>query len=256
MRAVNSWWRCALNNHGYILALTLVLVMALAFMVGFLFWQGRGSQALIQSAIIDSQLKLKRVSLLNILWEKGLSEMKENNFFPDKIELEIDSSPPVKATLSVSPEDSRLNLNKAEEDELYNFFVKHDISPEDARVMVDSLLDWRDKDDFHRLNGAEKDYYLPFGYRPRNGPLKDFSEVALIKGFGPYKFWINPGIYRWVTIYTDTKDVPQAESLWKLEENKIYRLELSWEQGKKIYRYLEIFRYKRGKREKLFAFEW
>jgi len=49
----------------------------------------------------------------------------------------------------------------------------------DSSVIVDSLLDWQDKDDLTRLNGAEKgDYALG----PRNRPISLKTEMRLVKG--------------------------------------------------------------------------
>jgi type II secretory pathway component PulK len=49
--------------------------------------------------------------------------------------------------------------------------------------MVDSFLDWRDKDDMHHLQGAEDEYYEPLGYLPKNGPFDSPEELLLLKGF-------------------------------------------------------------------------
>ncbi len=49
----------------------------------------------------------------------------------------------------------------------------------ESSVIVDSLLDWQDKDDLTRLNGAEKgDYELG----PRNRPISLKTEMQLVKG--------------------------------------------------------------------------
>ncbi|OAG28216.1 type II secretion system protein GspK [Thermodesulfatator autotrophicus] len=235
--------------------------MALSFMVGFLFWQGKASQALIQASLNNANIELTRASLLNIFWEEGLSQLKESGFFPKNLNLEIKDTPSIKATFILSEEKYRLNLNEAEEKDIYALLVALDFPPEKAREMVDCLFDWRDPDDFHRLNGAEKDYYLPLGYKPRNGNLEDFSEITLIKGFEPYIFWFKPGLYRRVTIYGGTKEFREdfkstGDDLIKLHENEVYRLELSLKQGKKTYQYLEIFRYVKGERHVLFSRAW
>jgi len=52
----------------------------------------------------------------------------------------------------------------------------------EVRTFLDSLADWKDKDDLKRLNGAEDDYY---GYLkqsgPRNAYLQTVSEVLSIQ---------------------------------------------------------------------------
>jgi general secretion pathway protein K len=67
--------------------------------------------------------------------------------------------------------------------ELIDGLMKQFGMPEETRsIFIDSLLDWIDPDDFHRLNGAEKDYYKPLGYAPSNNPLMTLDETLLIRG--------------------------------------------------------------------------
>jgi general secretion pathway protein K len=51
-------------------------------------------------------------------------------------------------------------------------------------TIVDSIQDWRDSDNLHRLNGVEDDYYLsrPTPYRARNGDFESIEELLLVKG--------------------------------------------------------------------------
>src|SRR6185503_18537847 len=51
--------------------------------------------------------------------------------------------------------------------------------------IVDSIQDWRDPNDEHRLNGAESDDYylkLPVPYRARNANIESINELLQIKG--------------------------------------------------------------------------
>ena len=54
-----------------------------------------------------------------------------------------------------------------------------------APDLVDSLLDYRDRDDEASPEGAEQDYYsqLPHPYLIKNGPLATLDELLLVKGF-------------------------------------------------------------------------
>lgn len=54
-------------------------------------------------------------------------------------------------------------------------------------TIVDSIQDWRDTDNLHRLHGAEDDYYLsrPTPYRAKNGDFESIEELLLIKGMTP-----------------------------------------------------------------------
>lgn len=54
-------------------------------------------------------------------------------------------------------------------------------------TIVDAILDWRDRDDFHRLNGAESDYYqsLATPYPCANRDFKSVEELRLVRGISP-----------------------------------------------------------------------
>lgn len=53
-----------------------------------------------------------------------------------------------------------------------------------SEIIIDSLLDWIDRDDYTRLNGAEKEYYEKesYPYIPRNYEIQYKEELALIRG--------------------------------------------------------------------------
>jgi len=58
-------------------------------------------------------------------------------------------------------------------------------------IIIDSILDWRDDDTFHRLNGAEDDYYesLPHPYACKDGPFETVEELLLVRGVTPSLFY-------------------------------------------------------------------
>lgn len=72
-------------------------------------------------------------------------------------------------------------------------------------TIVDSIVDWRDADDLHHVNGAETEYYatLPLSYKPRNGPFETVEELLLVKGMTREIFYGN---------------IQDAERLAELEE--------------------------------------
>ncbi len=82
-------------------------------------------------------------------------------------------------------EGGKMNINGSGIAGQLRLFLKYKgLKEDEIDVVIDSLLDWRDTNDLHRLNGAEKDYYegLAEPYTPRNGPLEDPSEFFLLKG--------------------------------------------------------------------------
>ncbi len=81
-------------------------------------------------------------------------------------------------------EAGKIDLNASEPRLLELFLRYRKLSLEQATVVLDSLLDWRDPDNLLRLNGAEQEYYMHLSepYIPRNGRIEDPSEFFLLRG--------------------------------------------------------------------------
>jgi general secretion pathway protein K len=85
----------------------------------------------------------------------------------------------------VTDEESKLHLGGGVAEPLGRLLRNTGVTEPDAvATIVDAVMDWLDADDFHRLNGAEEEYYglLPEPYRPRNGPFEALEELLLVKG--------------------------------------------------------------------------
>jgi len=90
--------------------------------------------------------------------------------------------------VTVTDEESKIPLNGATETVLRRLFSNSGVK--DTRslsIIVDSILDWRDTDKLHRINGAEDDYYLslPVPYKAKNGAFETIEELLLVKGMTP-----------------------------------------------------------------------
>jgi type II secretory pathway component PulK len=88
----------------------------------------------------------------------------------------------------ISDEESRLNVNTASPDRVDRLLSAVGVDKQARDIINDSLQDWKDADDLHRVNGAEsEDYYLklPVPYRARNGLLQDVAELLQIRGVTP-----------------------------------------------------------------------
>ncbi len=68
-----------------------------------------------------------------------------------------------------------------------NLLMNAGVKDSDADTIVDSILDWKDPDDLHRLNGAEDDYYssLPTPYLAKDANFDTVEELILVKGVTP-----------------------------------------------------------------------
>jgi general secretion pathway protein K len=81
-------------------------------------------------------------------------------------------------------ESGKLDLNKGPE-RLLRALIRSLVTDEtEADSIMDSILDWRDGDDLHRLLGAESDYYqsLPRPYQAKNADFETLEELLLVKG--------------------------------------------------------------------------
>lgn len=105
----------------------------------------------------------------------------------------------------VASESGKINLNTANIRLLRMMLSGFGLEDEDRDVIVDSILDWRDKDHFHRVNGAEDDYYrsLSEPYECRDGAFKSVGELLLVRGMTPELFY--GGLEDIVTVYEDDK---------------------------------------------------
>lgn len=79
---------------------------------------------------------------------------------------------------------ARLNLNQASEDDLRRLFTALHVDASQADKVAQTLLDWRDADDFRRARGAERAEYVKAGapVLPRNGPFASVQEMRLVQG--------------------------------------------------------------------------
>lgn len=106
----------------------------------------------------------------------------------------------------ITDEEGRLNLNASPPDRLDRLLLSLGVDKAARDTIGDSLLDWKDADDLHRLNGAEsEDTYLrrPIPYRARNGLLEDVAELLQIKGVPPALYHGRggqPGLVEFVTV--------------------------------------------------------
>lgn len=85
-------------------------------------------------------------------------------------------------TITVSDERGKIAINKASSDVERRLFTAAGVDGDRLDILVDSLDDWKDGDNTSRPHGAEAPYYLPHGYRPRNGAIRTIGELAEIRG--------------------------------------------------------------------------
>jgi general secretion pathway protein K len=94
----------------------------------------------------------------------------------------------------ITDEQSRINVNTNQQ-RLDKLLQCLGVDKNKRDQIVDSILDWIDPNEEHRMNGAESDDYyltLPTPYRARNGPIESVNELLQIKGVTPALFGGGP----------------------------------------------------------------
>jgi general secretion pathway protein K len=115
---------------------------------------------------------------------------------------------PGQFSYKLDDEERLLNLNTSPPDRVDRLLQVLGLEKTDRDVIVDSLQDWRDANEEHRINGAEsEDTYLKLAvpYRSRNGNLESVRELLQIKGVTPAVYYGNegrPGLAAAVTVRT------------------------------------------------------
>ncbi|MFH0789055.1 MAG: hypothetical protein V2B13_15770 [Pseudomonadota bacterium] len=106
-------------------------------------------------------------------------------------------------------ESGKIDINFAPEILLKNLIQNLGLEGEALDTVVDSIMDWKDKDDLHCLHGAESDYYqsLPNPYKAKNGFFDTLEELLMVKGvtreilFGSEK---QKGLMEFLTVHGKT----------------------------------------------------
>jgi general secretion pathway protein K len=90
----------------------------------------------------------------------------------------------------ITDDAARLSVNGVASQRIDQLLAALGVDREQRDVIVDSLLDWRDGNETHRLHGAESDFYLqlPVPYRAANANLQDAAELLQVRG-------VTPGLY-------------------------------------------------------------
>ncbi|MBL0699809.1 MAG: general secretion pathway protein GspK [Desulfosarcina sp.] len=109
--------------------------------------------------------------------------------------------------VTITNESGKININKAAKNMLMMLLNSFDIDENEKDIITDSILDWRDKDNLHHLNGVEDDYYqsLDPPYECKDADFDSVEELLLVKGVTEEIFY--GGLESMVTIYSETGNI-------------------------------------------------
>ncbi|MBM3821416.1 MAG: general secretion pathway protein GspK [Verrucomicrobia bacterium] len=94
-------------------------------------------------------------------------------------------------SIKIIDAERKLNINSANDAVIQQALTLIGVDASTFSMIVDSIKDWRDRDDSQSMAGAESDYYLSLSppYVAKNGPIGDLTELLLVKGVTPEIFW-------------------------------------------------------------------
>ena len=102
-------------------------------------------------------------------------------------------------SIKITDTERKLNINVVDERLLQQALLVVGVDSVEAATVVDSFMDWRDRDENPRMNGAESEDYVahpnpPFPpYVAKNGTIDHISELRLIRGVTEQMYWGSMG---------------------------------------------------------------
>jgi general secretion pathway protein K len=115
-------------------------------------------------------------------------------------------------TVRITDESGKVDINATSDILLKNLLTNLGVQGEEVDTIVDSIMDWKDPDDLHRLHGAESDYYmsLPNPYKAKDANFDTLEELLLVKGMTPEILYGNDkkkGLIDFLTIYSRSSQI-------------------------------------------------
>jgi general secretion pathway protein K len=116
----------------------------------------------------------------------------------------------------IGNESGKININGATEALLKMMLKGFGLEEHQESIIVDSIMDWRDENDLHRLNGAEDDYYrsLPDPYECKDGDFDSVEELLMVRGVTPEIFY--GGLKDVVTVFKPPEQRKRGVAGYKL----------------------------------------
>ena len=122
--------------------------------------------------------------------ESGVELAALNLMYPQSLRWPADGSirevdvGDARVRIATSHVSGKVDLNAAPMVLLRNLLLQTGIDEGAADLLADAILDWRDRDDYRRLNGAEDTDYRVAGllYGAKDGPFKSVDELRLVLG--------------------------------------------------------------------------
>src|SRR5437867_3784573 len=187
------------RNRGFVLVAVLVVILLVSMVAASLMFRvraeetavaaGAGSEqawAAAMSGVYEAIHLVQQSAPGEIDWQDAPQILRERLAFDDGADrwyfsVYTDGGPDrQEVRFGLTDEASKLNLNHATEAMLAKL-------PRVTPYLAQGLLDFIDRDNTPRAEGAEQEYYdsLAHPYTVLNGPLSTLEELLLVRGFTP-----------------------------------------------------------------------
>jgi general secretion pathway protein K len=169
-------------------------------------WLGRSAVECARWELAQQlAISQEQYDALNQVWAGGPGGIGTSNspLADFKNELEVQDG---SAKWTIIDLERKANINTASEAILNQAMMVMGVDAGQMTPVVNSILDWIDRDETPRIQGAESDFYQGLNppYFAKNGPIDDISELLLIKGAADFYAAgdgtvLQPGVYNPLT---------------------------------------------------------
>jgi DNA uptake protein ComE-like DNA-binding protein len=197
-------------QSGFVLVLTLLVMVVVALAAGYFAERVSRSVELAQQSNQNTRAMIDMAATrAEILYRLGTTSVTEFGLGRGEATIYLDNRAYHglgDTLLRVQDDRGLLNLNGYEDDRLNRLLGILGIAADQRAHLIDTLRDYTDEDDLHRLNGAEKEDYLALNLPPPpNRNLTTPWEANGIIGWrGEPKFWQNSRLVELTTTSTAT----------------------------------------------------
>ncbi|HYF35381.1 MAG TPA: hypothetical protein VD994_08845 [Prosthecobacter sp.] len=177
-------------------------LLAVLWVVALLIGLVAGASLMIMQDLDMSGVK-RQVFRARMLGEAALAIAMNPDVKPDDPLLRQQVGPDERFEVELTGEDGLLNPNvllvREDRATLRRVFLYWGLTPQQSDLLIDSLLDWVDGDDFVRVRGAESKAYGRNGM-PFNRPFRSIEEMAMVRGMQDLE-QIYPSWRTWFSVY-------------------------------------------------------
>ena len=200
------------KEKGLVLVTALWLLLFMSMIASALAWSNRETirgMAAIKGGV---QARYLAEGALQLVYINLLNGRSSERLLADGQVIEL-KLPGGNVGLKITDENGKVDINGADRALLVRLLYSLDVDSNKADALADAIIDYRDKDDFRHLNGAEDSDYEAAGlaWGAKNALFSSTGELRRVLGMDTALF---EALSPHVTIYTRQKGVnPEVASL-------------------------------------------